>query len=85
MTGIEERLGELTASVRAQNESLERVVDLIPVVATHEQRHDDFDENWKPLIKDHEKRINWVVGAFKVLGAIGTSLGVIAGIYFGIK
>lgn len=81
---VEIQIGEIRGEQKAQGEKLDRVLDgmerIIPVLATHAEKHRDFEENWQPKIEEHEKKVNWVIGAFKVVSALFTSIGVIAGI-----
>lgn len=74
MTGVEEKLGELTGAVNAQKESLDKVIDLIPVVAVHEERLDNIDKDITPKVHEHEKKINFVIGGAAVLGFLGSGL-----------
>lgn len=80
MTELHQKVGELIGEVRGQNDKLDRVLDMIPVVAKHEEKHKDIEENWIPQIKSHETQINRIYGALKwtgmVLGGIATFAGV---------
>lgn len=83
MTDVEEKLGELAGAVDAMNQNVQSVVKLIPVVAVHESKLTEFEKNWQPKIEEHDQKINWVIGGLKVIGAIMTALGVIAGVLAG--
>lgn len=85
MSDLHQKVGELIGEVRGQNERMDRVLDLIPVVAKHEEKHKDLDENWIPQIKDHEKQITRLFAALKwtgtILGGGATLLGIIVALF----
>ncbi len=68
---LEKEIGALTEAVKNQNEVTKDLTKLIPVVAVHQEKHDDFEENWKPKIEQHEKNFNRMGGIVAVLSVLG--------------
>lgn len=85
MSDLNQQVGELIGLVKGQNDKIDRVTDLIPVVAKHEEKHKDFEENWLPVIKDSEKQITRLFSALKwtgtLLGGGATLIGIIVGFF----
>lgn len=80
MSDLNQQVGELIGHVKGQNDKIDRVLDLIPVVAKHEEKHKDFEENWLPLIKDSDKQITRLFSALKWTGSILGGCATLAGI-----
>ena len=81
---LEQQVGQLMGHAEAQNKKLDRVVDgmekIIPVLATHEEKHKDLDNLWIPQIKDTTAKFDRLDGAFKLACYIGSAVVAVAGI-----
>lgn len=72
--GLEQEVGRLAGLLESQTQKLDKILDLVPTVAKHEEKHADLEKNYLPKIEEHEKKINRAYGAAAVLALVGSGI-----------